>query len=235
MCAHIAVAEDNRKQAELLRRYLEREHHSVSIVDNGRDAVALVREVSPDLLVLDLMLPLVDGLEVCRAVRLESDIPVLMLTARNTENDLLLGLEVGADDYMTKPYSPRELVARVRTLLRRSRMSEATRSAPTRVGALEIDALRHRVTLHGDVVQLTPGEFKLLEALAAEPGRVFTRAQLLERTHGFDQFITARAIDVHIRNLRTKLEPNPSDPIYLHTVFGVGYTLAIEPKHVDAT
>lgn len=234
MCAHVAVAEDDPKQAELLRRYLERENHTVSVVSNGRDALTLVRTQPPDLLVLDLMLPFIDGLEVCRIVRRESSIPVLMLTARSTEDDLLLGLEIGANDYVTKPYSPRELMARVRTLIRHTAAVQAEPDPPLRAGALMVDTRRHVVTLDGQPVTLTPGEFRLLSTFAAEPGRVFTRAQLLERIHGFDRFITSRAIDVHVRNLRTKLEKDPSNPSYLVTVYGVGYRLAVEGDLRDA-
>ncbi|WP_433383676.1 response regulator transcription factor [Actinoplanes sp. CA-142083] len=218
MCAHVLVAEDDAKQAELVRRYLEHDGHSVTVVGDGRSALEQWRRGGPDLLVLDVMMPRMDGLDVCRALRRESDLPVLMLTARATEDDLLLGLGLGADDYLTKPYSPRELAARVRTLLRRS----APRPSALRVGALRVDPVRHEVFLGDRPVDCTPGEFQLLEALAEEPGRVFTRAQLLRRLHGFDRYVTVRTVDVHVMNLRKKLR----EPDLLVTVYGVGYKLA---------
>ncbi|MFI5609025.1 response regulator transcription factor [Amycolatopsis sp. NPDC051903] len=230
MCADIVLAEDDPKQAELVRRYLERERHAVVVVPDGRDALDLVRRRPPDLLVLDVMLPGLDGLEVCRILRAESDLPVLMLTARSTEDDLLRGLDLGADDYLTKPYSPRELMARVRTLLRRTKSTQNS-GGPLRVGALSVDAGRHEVFVDGQPVDTTPGEFRLLEVMAARPDQVFTRGQLLEHLHGFDRYITQRAIDVHVMNLRKKIEAAPRKPTRLLTVYGVGYKLtAGEPK-----
>ncbi|MFK3982850.1 response regulator transcription factor [Micromonospora sp. NPDC050397] len=225
MCAHVVVAEDDEKQAELARRYLEREGHSVVVVGDGRAALDEVRRQPPELLVLDVMMPTVDGLDVCRILRRESDLPVLMLTARSTEDDLLLGLDLGADDYMTKPYSPRELVARVRTLLRRSQRNRPPDDPVLRVGALRVDPARHEVSSDGRQVDCTPGEFALLHAMAAQPGRVFTREQLLGHLHGFDRYITNRTVDVHVMNLRKKIEPNPRRPSRLITVYGVGYKL----------
>ncbi len=226
MCAHIVLAEDDAKQAELVRRYLERERHTVTVVPDGRAALDVVRRQAPDLLVLDVMLPEMDGLEVCRVLRAESDLPVLMLTARSTEDDLLTGLDLGADDYMTKPFSPRELMARVRTLLRRTNGTRAPQpGAAARVGTLTVDALRHEVTVEGQPIECTPGEFRLLELMAAQPDRVFTRGQLLEHLHGFDRYITQRAIDVHVMNLRKKIEHEPRRPARLVTVYGVGYKL----------
>ncbi|MEC3982342.1 response regulator transcription factor [Amycolatopsis sp. H20-H5] len=226
MCAHIVLAEDDPKQAELVRRYLEREGHSVVVVSDGRAALDEVRRVPPDLLVLDVMLPVLDGLAVCRTLRQESGLPVLMLTARSTEDDLLLGLDLGADDYVTKPFSPRELMARVRTLLRRSsRPAVPTPGAALRVGPLTVDPLRHEVRRHGDPVECTPAEFRLLEVMAGHPDQVFSRGQLLEQLHGFDRFITTRAIDVHVMNLRKKIEAQPRKPAQLVTVYGIGYKL----------
>ncbi|MFE0022712.1 response regulator transcription factor [Amycolatopsis sp. NPDC059021] len=230
MCAHIVLAEDDDKQAELVRRYLEREQHRVVVVPDGREALAHVRREPPDLLVLDVMLPGMDGLTICRTLRAESDIPVLMLTARSTEDDLLRGLDLGADDYMTKPFSPRELVARVRTLLRRTKSAHGA-GAALRVGGLTVDPLRHEVTADGRPIECTPGEFRLLEVMAAQPDRVFTRGQLLERLHGFDRYITHRAIDVHVMNLRKKIEAQPRKPTRLLTVYGVGYKLTAGPSH----
>jgi len=226
MCAHIVLAEDDAKQAELVRRYLERERHTVAVVPDGRAALEAVRRQAPDLLVLDVMLPEMDGLEVCRVLRAESDLPVLMLTARSTEDDLLTGLDLGADDYMTKPFSPRELMARVRTLLRRTNGARTPQvGGAARVGTLTVDARRHEVTVEGRSIECTPGEFRLLELMAAQPDRVFTRGQLLEHLHGFDRYITQRAIDVHVMNLRKKIEHEPRRPARLVTVYGVGYKL----------
>lgn len=228
MCAHVVVAEDDEKQADLVRRYLEREGHEVVVVRDGRAALEQVRRRPPDLLVLDVMMPRVDGLDVCRILRAESDLPVLMLTARSSEDDLLLGLDLGADDYMTKPFSPRELMARIRSLLRRgARTAPAPAPDPVlRVGALTVDPGRHEVWAHGRRIDCTPGEFRLLEVLAERPGQVFTRARILEQLHGFDRYITSRTVDVHVMNLRKKIEPHPRRARTLVTVYGVGYKLA---------
>ncbi|GAB2571927.1 response regulator [Kribbella endophytica] len=227
MCAQVVLAEDDAKQAELVRRYLEREHHQVVVVSDGRSALEEVRRLQPDLLVLDVMLPGVDGLDVCRILRRESDLPVLMLTARTEEDDMLLGLDLGADDYMTKPFSPRELAARVRTLLRRSRptTSSADKGQLLRVGGVSVDLDRHELFADGKKIACTPGEFRLIATMAAKPHRVFTRAQLLEQLHGIDQYITTRTIDTHVLNLRKKIEPEPRRPVRLLTVYGVGYKL----------
>ncbi|RJL34275.1 response regulator transcription factor [Bailinhaonella thermotolerans] len=226
MCAHVLVAEDDLKQAELVRRYLQREGHTVQVVHDGRAAIDEARRRPPDLIVLDVMMPRVDGLDVCRVLRAESDVAVLMLTARSTEDDLLLGLDLGADDYMTKPYSPRELMARVRTLLRRARRARDSGRETYVAGPLTVDPLRHTVTMAGAEVSCTPAEFQILRTLAAEPDRVFTREQLLEAVNGFDRYITARTVDVHVMNLRRKIEPDPRRPAHLLTVYGVGYKLA---------
>ncbi|GAA2061801.1 response regulator transcription factor [Streptomyces albiaxialis] len=240
MNAHVVVAEDDEGQAELIRRYLDREGHAVTVVHDGRAALEALRRDRPDLLVLDVMMPRVDGLDVCRIVRAEealADLPVLMLTARSTEDDLLLGLDLGADDYMTKPFSPRELTARARSLLRRGgRTARGVRAAAgepgpapdpvLRAGPLAVDPARHEVRAHGRRVDCTPGEFRLLEVLVERPGQVFTRAQILERLHGFDGYITSRTVDVHVMNLRKKIEDDPRRPRSLLTVYGVGYKLA---------
>ncbi|MFF0060747.1 response regulator transcription factor [Streptomyces sp. NPDC005279] len=234
MCANVMVAEDDEKQAELVRRYLEREGHTVTVVRDGRAAIESVRYKAPDLLVLDVMMPRADGLDVLRVLRAEArELPVLMLTARSTEDDLLLGLDLGADDYMTKPYSPRELMARVRTLLRRTRLSagaDPAAAAVLAVGMLVVDPDRHEVSVDGSHVDCTPGEFRILAAMAAEPDRVFTRQRLLEELHGFDRYISDRTVDVHIMNLRKKIEPAPRRPARLLTVFGVGYKLTDPAK-----
>ncbi|GAA0405006.1 response regulator transcription factor [Microbispora corallina] len=225
MCAYVLVAEDDVKQADLVRRYLEHEGHRVVTVHDGRSALEEVRRRAPDLMVLDVMMPKVDGLDVCRIVRAESDLPVLMLTARTTEDDLLLGLDLGADDYMTKPYSPRELMARVRALLRRTRAAASAPAPVLTAGAVTVDPARHEVVVDGRRIEFTPGEFQILELMAGEPGRVFTREQILLHLHGFDRYITSRAVDVHVMNLRRKIEPEPRRPVRLVTVHGVGYKL----------
>ncbi|WP_405101760.1 winged helix-turn-helix domain-containing protein [Micromonospora sp. NBC_01412] len=199
----------------------------MAVVADGRAALDEVRRRPPDLLILDVMMPRVDGLDVCRILRRDSDLPVLMVTARSTEDDLLLGLDLGADDYLTKPYSPRELAARVRTLLRRTRTAAAPPAEPSlRVGDLVLDPVRHEVSVAGTPIVCTPGEFHLLKTFAAEPGRVFTRDQLLRRLHGIDSYITGRTVDVHIMNLRRKIEPDPRQPVRLLTVYGIGYKMA---------
>lgn len=226
MSARILVAEDDGKQARLVRIYLEREGNAVQVVGDGRAALEKARSSKPDLIVLDVMLPLVDGLDVCRILRAESDVPILLLTARTTEEDMLLGLDLGADDYLTKPYSPRELTARVRALLRRSRKAAGSAEpAVLRVGAVVLDTARFEVRVAGQPVVLTAKEFAILEALAREPGRVFTRAQILERVFGFDHDVQERTVDAHVMNLRRKLEADPGRPRHLETVYGRGYRL----------
>ncbi|MEU6541589.1 response regulator transcription factor [Streptomyces sp. NPDC047000] len=228
MCAHVLVAEDDEMQAELIRRSLLAEGHTATVVHDGGAALEAARRLGPDLLVLDLMLPVLDGFGVCRLLRrTHEDLPVLMLTARSDEEDLLLGLDIGADDYMTKPYSPRELMARIRTVLRRTgRTADGRRSDPAvRASGLEVDPVRHEVRCDGRPVECTPAEFEILLALVAEPERVFSRRQLLERTRGTDRASTERAVDVHIMNLRKKTEADPRRPVRLMTVFGVGYKL----------
>lgn len=206
MSARILVAEDDVKQARLIRIYLEREGNEVQIVADGRSAVDRARSSRPDLIVLDVMMPNVDGLDVCRILRAESQVPILLLTARATEEDMLLGLDLGADDYMTKPYSPRELTARVRALLRRAKAAGRAESAVLTVGDLEVDTSRFEVRVAGEPVVLTGKEFAILTVLAGEPGRAFTRAQIIDRVFGFDQNVLERTVDAHVMNLRRKLE-----------------------------
>ena len=229
MCAHVLVAEDDEMQAELIRRSLLAEGHTATVVHDGRAALDAARRLAPDLVVLDLMLPLIDGFGVCRVLRRDEDIPVVMLTARSEEDDVLLGLELGADDYMTKPYSPRELMARIRTVLRRSGRGAAAdrpEDPVLRAGGLAVDPVRHEVRCDGAPVECTPAEFEILLAMVAEPERVFSRRQLLEVTRGTDRASTERAVDVHIMNLRRKIEADPRRPVRLLTVFGVGYKLS---------
>ncbi len=202
----------------------------MQVVADGRAALERARSSRPDLIVLDVMLPLVDGLDVCRILRAESDVPILLLTARTTEEDMLLGLDLGADDYLTKPYSPRELTARVRALLRRSGKTAGAAGTPVlRVGELELDTARFEVRVAGRPVPLTAKEFSILETLAREPGRVFTRAQIIERVFGFDRDVLERTVDAHVMNMRRKLEAGPGRTRLLETVYGRGYRLADGP------
>ena len=228
----ILVVDDETALVELVRSYLEREQYEVLTAVDGRAALELARTAQPDLVVLDVMLPVLDGIEVCRQLRQFSDAYVIMLTARAEEIDKILGLAVGADDYLTKPFSPRELVARIKALLRRPRQtatalhqgSEPLDETPAlqHWDDLTIDEAQHEVTLHGQLVELTAREFALLLALTRHPGRVFTRTQLLERVWG-DAYYDDHVVDVHIGNLRKKLEADPAHPQYLETVRGVGY------------
>ncbi|XVV15774.1 response regulator transcription factor [Actinoplanes sp. CA-131856] len=223
MTARILVADDDPKHAQLIRLYLEREGHQVITVGDGRSALDVARSRKPDLLVLDVMMPLVDGLDVCRILRAESDVAILLVTARSSENDMLLGLDIGADDYMAKPVSPRELTARVRALLRRAGSSDA---GLLKVGDLEIDAGRFEVRVRGEAVTLTAKEFAILELLAKEPGRVFTRGQIIDKAFGFEHDVSERTVDAHVVNLRRKVEENPAEPEYVQTVYGRGYRMA---------
>ena len=221
--ATILVVDDEPKITQLVRDYLERAGFVVVTAGDGREALMRARTEHPDLVVLDLGLPQLDGLDVTRRLRQEADVPIIMLTARDDETDKLIGLELGADDYVTKPFSPRELVARVRAVLRRR--DRASADDVLRVGELELDLPRMRLEVAGHVVELTATEFTLLAAMARQPGRVFTRAQLLDAIHGVAFESYERAIDAHVKNVRRKIEPAPHDPRYLLTVYGVGYRL----------
>jgi DNA-binding response OmpR family regulator len=225
----ILVVDDEVQIARVLRGYLEQAGLAVIIAHDGRQALRLARQESPDLIILDLMLPEVDGLDVCRALRKESNVPIIMLTARVEETDRLIGLELGADDYVTKPFSPREVVARVRAVLRRTRPDpEQGFDETLRVGELMLDTARRALTVAGRRVELTPSEFEVLRAMMRSPGRVFTRAQLLEAAQGTAYEGYERTIDTHIKNLRQKIEDAPRRPEYLLTVHGVGYRLRDE-------
>jgi len=227
----IVVVEDELAIAELARDYLQHGGFAVRTEPTGEAALEGFRRGRPDLIVLDLGLPGMDGLDVLREIRRESNLPVIVLTARDDEVDKLLGLELGADDYLTKPFSPRELVARVRAVLRRAdAAASASREADViRVGPLTLDVPRMRTELDGRAVDLTATEFALLAHLARQPGRIFTRSQLLDAVHGVAFESYERAIDTHIKNIRRKLEPDPRRPIHVLTVYGVGYRLADEP------
>ncbi|WAX77377.1 response regulator transcription factor [Streptomyces sp. KMM 9044] len=241
MCANVLVAEDDVKQAEIIGHYLVREGHAARLIHDGRTALEEIRRRPPDLLVLDVMMPSLDGLDICRILRADpahAGLPVLMLTARTTEEDLLLAFDLGADEYVAKPYSPRELMARIRNLLKRvERLAEAELSLRASMGtagdttgvltagAIAVDPRRHTVTVEGRPVLCTAGEFDLLAAMAAEPGRVFTRRQLLAVSRGTNAYITERTVDVHVLNLRKKIETDPRSPVHLLTVYKVGYKL----------
>lgn len=223
----ILVVDDEPKIVRLARDYLEHAGFAVVAAYDGQAAMAAARSDKPDLIVLDLSLPRLNGLDVTRTLRRESNVPIIILTARSEESDKLVGLELGADDYITKPFSPKELVARVRTVLRRVEMAEPNAQI-IRAVDLELDVPRMLATLDGQEVELTPTEFQLLSVLAAQPGRVFTRAQLLEAVHGVAFESYERAIDAHIKNIRRKIEPNPRQPRYILMVYGVGYKFAVQ-------
>jgi two-component system, OmpR family, alkaline phosphatase synthesis response regulator PhoP len=225
----ILVVDDEPKISKLARDYLEQSGFRVLTAGDGVTALAAARHDRPDLIVLDLMLPGMDGLDVCRSLRRESDVPIIMLTARSEEADRLVGLELGADDYVVKPFSPRELVARVRALLRRAQ-GAVTQPGLIRVGELEIDLDGHRVTRLGQPIELTRLEFNILAILARHPGQTFTRAQLLDRLHGVVYTGIDRSIDAHVKNLRRKLELDPAEPHYVLTVYGVGYKFNNEAR-----
>ncbi len=222
--ARILIVDDEPKIVRLVADYLEAAGFGVTTARTGDEALMRARTESPDQVVLDLGLPGLDGLDVTRALRRDGELPIIMLTARDDETDRVIGLELGADDYVTKPFSPRELVARIRAVLRRH--SGPATAETLRAGDLSLDVPRMRVTRGDEPIDLTATEFSLLAAMARHPGRVFTRSQLLDAIHGvaFDSF--ERAIDAHVKNIRRKLEPDPRSPRYLLTVYGVGYRLA---------
>lgn len=228
----ILVVDDDAKTADLIRMYLEREGFQVMVAYDGREALEIARQRRPHLLVLDLMLPKVSGLDVCRILRYETQTPMIMLTAKTTEDDILLGLDLGADDYITKPFSPRQLVARVRAVLRRTNEISAMGKPSLCFGELEVDAFRHEARLHGEVLHLTPREFKMLETMAKEPGRAFSRLELLERVFGYDYKGLERTVDAHIMNLRKKITPSEDDVEFIQTVYGVGYKFVGQPQGI---
>lgn len=222
----ILVVDDEPRIAQIARDYLEHAGFHVHVAGDGRAALAAWQAEKPDLVVLDLGLPRLDGLDVAREIRRAATTPIIMLTARGEESDRLVGLELGADDYIVKPFSPKELVARVRAVLRRA--DQPATKGPLRVADLELDPDRLRVTRAGEPIELTATEFQLLVTLAAQPGRVFTRAQLLDAVQGVAFESYERAIDSHIKNIRRKLEPDPRQPRYVLTIYGVGYKLTDE-------
>jgi two-component system alkaline phosphatase synthesis response regulator PhoP len=228
MAKKILVVDDEAKIVKVLKAYLEQSGFQVVTAADGKIALAIFMREKPDFMILDLNLPGMDGLDVCRTVRRQSNIPILMLTARVEEADKLIGLELGADDYVVKPFSPREVVARVRTIFRRAD-GELAQPEILRVGDLQIDLDQHSVMISERYIELTPTEFDILVVLARQPKRVFTRMQIMELAQGnaFEGY--ERTIDTHIKNIRLKLEPNPKNPTYIHTVFGVGYKVEMNP------
>lgn len=221
----ILVVDDEPKIVQLARDYLEHAGYQVVAARDGKTALETYRTRKPDLIVLDLGLPHMDGLDVTRVLRKESNVPIIMLTARSEESDKLVGLEIGADDYITKPFSPKELVARVRTVLRRVENS-STGTDIIRQGLLEMDLQKMVAALDGQPLDLTPTEFQILAVMARQPGRVFTRSQLLDAVHGVAFESYERAIDTHIKNIRRKIEPDSHSPRYILMVYGVGYKFA---------
>jgi two-component system alkaline phosphatase synthesis response regulator PhoP len=220
----ILVVDDEPQIVKVLKAYLEKAGYQVVTAMDGKAAMVVFQREKPDFMILDLNLPEMDGLEVCKAIRRDSNIPILMLTARVEEADKLIGLELGADDYVIKPFSPREVVARVKTIFRRTTAGPA-KSSVVQVGDLIIDLEQHTVNLAGRPIELTPTEFEILVTLAKQPKRVFTRLQIMEQAQGDSFEGYERTIDAHIKNIRLKLEPNPKKPVYIQTIFGVGYKL----------
>lgn len=229
MTKKILVVDDEPKITQLVRDYLERADYGVLISYDGRGALSLAKTEKPDMVILDLGLPLMDGLDFTREFRKISNVPIIMLTARSDESDKLIGLEMGADDYITKPFSPKELVARVRVVFRRMALSTVSHRDAIHAADLILDKLRFQVTINGrDIQELTPTEFEILAALAEQPGRVFTRSHLLDVIHGVAFESYERAIDAHIKNIRRKIEIKPGEPRYILTVYGIGYKFSDE-------
>jgi DNA-binding response OmpR family regulator len=225
MSKHILIVDDEPRIVEIARDYLERAGFRVTAAANGADALSIARAKRPDLIVLDLGLPGMDGFDITRALRKQSNVPIIMLTARVDESDKLIGLELGADDYVTKPFSPKELVARVRAVFRRIDAAPE-RGEVIRAGDVTLDKPRMQASVGDHSIELTSTEFELLATLASQPGRVFTRVQLLDAIRGVEVESFDRAIDTHIKNVRRKLEPDPRNPRYVLTVYGVGYKFA---------
>ncbi len=228
MSKKILVADDEQYILDTVGAYLEAEGYTVLTVRNGRDALFTFRHEAPDLVILDVMMPELNGWEAARMIRRESSVPLLFLTARVDDIDQITGLEIGADDYITKPFSPRVVVARVRALLRRAGCDSPAETVIYRLGDLELNTETHIVTQGGDRVDLTPSEFTLLQTLIARPGRVYTRLELLDIVQGEAYAAYERTIDVHVKNLRTKIEDDPRQPRYIETVYGVGYRMRLD-------
>lgn len=225
----VVIVDDDPSVQEVTRAYLERDGYTVYVAGTADDGIALAERVRPGLIVLDLMLPDRRGEDVCREIRTRSDVPILMLTAKASAEERIRGLALGADDYLTKPFSPRELVGRVRAILRRTQPDMPLVEALSfDGGALEIDTVHHVVRRSGEPVELTPSEYRLLETLARYPGRVYSRFELITHVQGYDYDGYERTIDAHVKNLRKKIEQDPKRPFFVETVFGVGYRLRRE-------
>ena len=228
MSKTILVVDDKASVRKLIQEYLNEQGFRIVTADNGRNALYTARHEKPDLILLDIMMPEMDGFEFVRAYRREQDTPIILLTARLEEADKVIGLELGADDYITKPFGMRELLARIRAVLRRVGRDAGMPEA-LRVGDVYLDRGTRQVLVRGNSIHLTPSEFDLLAVLIAAPGRVFSRMELLEELQGTTFEGVARTIDVHVRNLRTKIEPDPANPVYIETVFGIGYRFSSDP------
>ncbi len=222
----VLIVEDDSKTAELIRLYLDRDGYPVTVARNGREGLELARRNNLGLVLLDVMMPELDGLEVCRLLREESDVGIILVTARTDEADTLRALDLGADDYVTKPFRPRELVARVRAVLRRKGANEIPEVCELEFGPLTIDGRRHEVRVSGRDAHVTRKEFQLLLTMAKEPGKAFSRLELLEKAFGYNYEGLERTIDAHIRNLRKKIERDAERPIFIETVYGLGYRFA---------
>ena len=223
----VLIVDDDVKLVKLLQTYFEKEGYCTYSANDGLDALQMVRVRKPDIIVLDLMLPGLDGLNVCRRIRKDNDIPIIMLTARDEESDRLIGLEIGADDYVTKPFSPKEVIARAKAILRRANKEVVSRE-PIIASTLIIDLERHQITNGGQIVDVTPTEFKIMELLAGNVGKVYSRLQIFEQIQGYSFEGYERTIDAHIKNLRRKIEINSKEPQYIQTVYGIGYKFAGE-------
>jgi DNA-binding response OmpR family regulator len=224
----VLIVEDDRNTAALIKTYLEKEGFQTVVVFDGEEALEMIKTSNPGFVILDIMLPKMDGWEVCRRLRSFSDVPVLMLTAREEEIDRVLGLSLGADDYVVKPFSPRELLERVKAILRRARPVQSSKVELLAMGGLVLDPEKLKVTLHGKTILLTSHEYKLLYALMRSPGRVFSRSELLDHFYQHGEVVVDRVIDVHIGKLRQKIEKDPSSPQYIQTVRGFGYRFTDE-------
>ena len=228
MVETVLIVEDDRTTSDLIDMYLKRDGYKVIVAYDGIDGLRMARDANPNLIVLDLSLPGMDGREVCRTIRGESDIPIVMVTARVEEEDRLIGLDLGADDYVTKPFSPRELTARIRAILRRSNRnnSEGRETDELKWNDIWVDQGKHSVTVNGNAIELTPTEFSILVLLTQRPGRVFTRGQVIDQVFGYDFEGFDRSVDAHMSNLRRKVEDGVPSGTYIKTIYGVGYKLA---------
>lgn len=227
----VLIVDDDQKISDLLKAYFTKENFTVLMAADGVQGLNAIKKNKPDIVILDLMLPLMDGFEVLKQTKKAGiDVPIIMLTARDEESDKLVGLEIGADDYIAKPFSPKEVVARAKAVLRRSKGNEQASPKIIQVGQLAIDLMKHEITLDGKALEFTPIEFKILELLCKNPGHVMSRLQIVEKVQGYDFEGYERTVDAHIKNIRKKIEVNPQKPKYILTVFGLGYKFAGQEK-----